>query len=691
MKQYKHSMKRRRRRVSPRVGVMLAAGAGAAVLPGFVLAGPQVAYASTGSIVFTGYGVGSGSGASQFGQIGYASLANLTYPQILAHYYSNTTLASQPDQLISVVLERATGSPAVIYSPSPIDVNGETVPGGTQVKLTVSGGQVTAVEATAATGCAAPPGYQALTSSAGSMTVSPSNLPALGQMVSETTGTALIWCEPGGATETVRGTLQATVNGSGQQVLVNQLGLESYVRGVIANESPASWGLLGGAGPQSENWGFQALEAQAIEVRSYAIANGNQFGFADICDSASCQVYAGMNINLGAPYQQLVDLAQSDTAGQVLKFSSGAVALTQYSASDGGYTAGGAFPAAPDSYDSGCYGNICNPWNPWSPSVTVPISTIEAAYPQVGTVQSIAVTSRNGLGADGGRVLQLQIAGSSGQVAVSGSSFAEALGLPSDWFVMSGPIAIANGETATSSPSTGQGGGFILASSDGGTAAGGGAADLGSTYTYGITGLSGSRPLAAPIVGVAANPSGAGYWLVAADGGIFNFGDAGFYGNPYTYGITGLSGSRPLAAPIVGMAATPDGRGYWLVAADGGIFNFGDAGFYGNPYTLGYSGLSGSNPLSSPIVGMAATPDGRGYWLLEKNGTVLAFGDAVFYGSAGQLGAPAVGIIRPPSGGGYSVVLSNGELIGFGAGLSSPALSSSTTGHGAPIAGGAAF
>ena len=58
-----------------------------------------------------------------------------------------------------------------------------------------------------------------------------------------------------------------------------------------------------------------------------------------------------------------------------------------------------------------------------------------------------------------------------------------------------------------------------------------------------------------------------------------------------------------LNQPIVGMAATPDGKGYWLVAADGGIFTFGDAGFYGS---------TGAIRLNQPIVGMAATPDGHG-------------------------------------------------------------------------------
>ncbi len=54
------------------------------------------------------------------------------------------------------------------------------------------------------------------------------------------------------------------------------------------------------------------------------------------------------------------------------------------------------------------------------------------------------------------------------------------------------------------------------------------------------------------------------------------------------------------------MASTPDGKGYWLVASDGGIFTFGDANFYGSTGAI----------LNKPIVGMAPTPDGRatGWW-----------------------------------------------------------------------------
>jgi hypothetical protein len=75
------------------------------------------------------------------------------------------------------------------------------------------------------------------------------------------------------------------------------------------------------------------------------------------------------------------------------------------------------------------------------------------------------------------------------------------------------------------------------------------------------------------VVGMAATPTNRGYWMVAADGGIFTFGDATFHGS---------LGGIHLDAPITGMASTPSGNGYWLVAADGGMFTFGDAHFYGS-------------------------------------------------------------------------------------------------------------
>jgi hypothetical protein len=77
---------------------------------------------------------------------------------------------------------------------------------------------------------------------------------------------------------------------------------------------------------------------------------------------------------------------------------------------------------------------------------------------------------------------------------------------------------------------------------------------------------------------------------VAADGGIFTFGDAGYFGS---------TGNIHLNKPIVGMAATPDGQGYWLMASDGGIFTFGDAPFDGSSATTSgatYVTIAGDGP-----------------------------------------------------------------------------------------------
>ena len=246
-------------------------------------------------------------------------------------------------------------------------------------------------------------------------------------------------------------------------------------------------------------------------------------------------------------------------------------------------------------------------------------------------------------------------------------------------------------------------------------------------------GSMGGKPLNQTIVGMAATPDGKGYWEVASDGGLFAFGDATFYGSmggqplnaadrghdapppparatgrwpataacspsarpvlrldgrqaperadrrhgrnarrpgllgggqrrravrlrrcrllrldgwqtaqqadrrddghPHRQGLLGggqrrravrlrhaqfygSMGGKPLNEPIVGMASTPDGKGYWEVASDGGLFAFGDAAFYGS---------MGGQPLNKPIVGMTATPTGKGYWEVASDGGLFAF------------------------------------------------------------------
>ena len=187
---------------------------------------------------------------------------------------------------------------------------------------------------------------------------------------------------------------------------------------------------------------------------------------------------------------------------------------------------------------------------------------------------------------------------------------------------------IAGGQAVFHVPVAGTG--YWMAAADGGVF------NFGSAGFYGSIG--GTR-LNSPVVGLAHTSDQGGYWEVGADGGIFNFGDAAYLGS---------MGGKHLDAPVVGMAATPyqsvvppdqpdpAGKGYWMVASDGGVFAFGDAVF---------SDSMGGKHLNSPIVGMTATPDGKGYWLVASDGGTFAFGDAVYFGSMGgkPLNSPVVG------------------------------------------------
>jgi hypothetical protein len=185
--------------------------------------------------------------------------------------------------------------------------------------------------------------------------------------------------------------------------------------------------------------------------------------------------------------------------------------------------------------------------------------------------------------------------------------------------------------------------GYTLAGADGGV------------FGFGHAGFFGSLPGSAvhvdDVVGMANTAADDGYWLVAADGGVFSFGDARFHGS-----FAGVH----LHAPIVGMAATADGGGYWLVAADGGVFAFGDARFSGS--------LPGSGIRADDVTGIAATADGGGYWLVGADGGVFSFGDAVFAGSmsAVHLVGAMVGIVPTTDGGGYWLVGTDGGVFALG-------------------------
>ena len=153
-----------------------------------------------------------------------------------------------------------------------------------------------------------------------------------------------------------------------------------------------------------------------------------------------------------------------------------------------------------------------------------------------------------------------------------------------------------------------------------------------------------------------------GYWLVGSDGGIFAFGSSQFYGS---------TGNLRLQRPVVGISPTLERGGYWLVASDGGVFAYGDAGFVGSIPGLGLhpAGSGQPNSLNAPIVGMVPSHDGGGYFMVAADGGVFAFGDAHFAGSCPGIGGcsgAAVAVMPDASGNGYWVVTNTGNVYGFG-------------------------
>lgn len=198
---------------------------------------------------------------------------------------------------------------------------------------------------------------------------------------------------------------------------VNRLSLESYLKGVVPAEMPT-------------HWRADALEAQSVAARSYAaremVDNPNRS--YHVYDDTRSQVYRG----IGSEARKS-NLAIAETAGTILTYE-GKPALTQFSSSNGGWTATG----ATQGYLVGKYDKFeqysSNPNADWR----VPVSTaaLQRAYPAIGTLTGIQVLARDGNGDWGGRVTDIRLVGKSGEVTIGGSDFRSVLGLKSTYFTL---------------------------------------------------------------------------------------------------------------------------------------------------------------------------------------------------------------------------------------------------------------
>jgi SpoIID/LytB domain protein len=651
----------RAKAVASRAMVVVALTAGVAVVP----AGPgghaQAGAYPTASVSFTGHGFGHGRGMGQYGALGYALDQGWTYHQILDHYYGGTTVGHQdPATPMTVDMTSRDGQDTIVAQE-----RGELITS-PPVNLGCGLGNPCAVRITRT----APGRFRvyrgtACSGGSGGWTLVADTVAVSGIVVnpSVTTGARqdmLQLCEANDF-RWLRGSLIAQDTGSGQAT-VNRVPLDFYVQGVVTRESPVSWGVMGAGA------GEQALDAQAVASRSYALAE-NRWPYAKTCDTSTCQVYGGRAVQTpdgtfsdleGTSLYAASDAAVSGTAGEIRLSSTGVVARTEFSSSTGGYTAGGAFPAVPDDGDT----TASNPNHSWTAEVAV--ADIEADYGDgKGSLVAVNVTARNGLGDFGGRATAVDLTFRNGNVTTTGDDLAATLGLKSNWFAVTdnptspyhvltadGGVYAFGGAPNSGSLSTrgvhanavglaeGPGGYWVLTTD-------GAVYGFGSVATYGSVA---SMALNGPPRQIVATPSGRGYWIMASDGGVFSFGDAHF---------SGSTGNRRLNAPIVGMAPAPDGGGYWLLGADGGIFTFGDSHFWGS---------TGNLHLNAPVNAMAALSDGTGYWLAAADGGIFSFGSAVFDGSlpGRGVGATAVGMQAAPSGQGYLIATSSGHVYGFG-------------------------
>jgi stage II sporulation protein D len=337
------------------------------------------------SWVVKGHGFGHGVGMSQYGAYGYAKHGK-GYRFILAHYYSGTTLGQVTStRIVRVLLDISGGdvgfSGATSACGQALDAGRsyEAHRDGTSVKLRSSSGQPLAA-------C----GRTLRAAGAGRVTIA--------------------------GVGTYRGALEVvpTDSDAGSLNVINALPVDQYVKGVIPNESPASW-------PQA------ALRAQAIAARSFALTvdvGGNGF---DLYNDTRSQVYEGLSSETSATNE-----AADATKGQVVMYG-GKIAETYFSACSGGHTEsvqnvffGPAVPylvGVPDPYDYYC------PLHNWTLHFTGPELSAKLAGYLDGALQKVVITQRG----SSPRIIWAKLFGSGGVTKVRGDQLEATLGTYSDW------------------------------------------------------------------------------------------------------------------------------------------------------------------------------------------------------------------------------------------------------------------
>ncbi|HSC73823.1 MAG TPA: SpoIID/LytB domain-containing protein [Gaiellaceae bacterium] len=340
------------------------------------------AAAGAATFVVTGHGWGHGVGMSQYGAYGYAQ-KGYGFAKIVLHYFPGTELGQAPVSKVRVLMTSGVGT-LPIGSASDFKVKDAT-----GAVHTVAVGKYTLT-----------PALKLKVDGAATVHALPG--PLLFQP-----GTAPLQLK-----HLYRGSMQVDVV-NGKLRAINVVGLEQYLYGVVPSEMPFSWAP-------------EALKAQAVVARSYALAT-RRTGAFDLYPDTRSQVYLGIEHEKPSTTE-----AVDATAGQVVLYQ-GEVAKTFFFSTSGGRTAsaedvwGEAVPylvSVPDPYDS------VSPHHTWGPM----------AYTGAGLAKRLKMKGRvmdvqSELNSSG-RVKTLTVIGSQGTLEIPGANVRQRLGVQSTWFTV---------------------------------------------------------------------------------------------------------------------------------------------------------------------------------------------------------------------------------------------------------------
>ena len=378
-------------------------------------------FPSSGSLQVLGKGFGHGHGMSQYGAKGRGE-AGQSWTTITNFYYPGTTVGTLPSTPIAVALTNA-GQEAI--SPAQSSANRY------QCDSTYTDDRNCGIALVPQSGLGYSPNsgstYATLPATIGGKTVTAWGVGhvSAGAQLQVVGKTSSGWMPHGtpnadgfkfdragqtsvrfldGTVSQYNGRIEVRRTSTTRLIRLNVVYMESYLRGVVPREMPASWDA-------------DAVRAQAVAARTYAAQErgANNFPYLDTCDSTSCQVYRGEKTTYPSgtiiQHEAQSDAAITATADKVRNWN-GSPAFTQFSASNGGQMSKGgtdylAFGADPyDKYPS------------WTS--TLSRSQVQSAFPGIGTAQRVVITARDGHGTWGGRVTTARLEGSAGSTTISG-------------------------------------------------------------------------------------------------------------------------------------------------------------------------------------------------------------------------------------------------------------------------------